>query len=76
MKPERVLEVEVWSDFVCPWCFIGKRNLDAALNSFAAKHPQAASALHDLSSSIASAVVTEKQPAVRKLIDARLAKLS
>ena len=42
----------------------------------AAKHPQAASALKDLSSSIASAVVTEKQPAVRMLIDARLAKLS
>jgi predicted DsbA family dithiol-disulfide isomerase len=40
-KPERVLEVEVWSDFVCPWCFIGKRNLDAAQRLLALKHPQA-----------------------------------
>jgi len=26
--------VEVWSDIVCPWCYIGKRNLDAALARF------------------------------------------
>lgn len=23
--------VEVWSDVVCPWCYVGKRNLDSAL---------------------------------------------
>ncbi|MDD2534934.1 MAG: DsbA family oxidoreductase [Eubacteriales bacterium] len=23
--------IEVWSDFVCPYCFVGKRRLDAAL---------------------------------------------
>ena len=38
-QPARVLEIEVWFDFVCPWCFIGKRNLDAALRLLAAKHP-------------------------------------
>jgi predicted DsbA family dithiol-disulfide isomerase len=27
--------VEVWSDVVCPWCFIGKRRLEAALSRFA-----------------------------------------
>ncbi len=27
--------VEVWSDVVCPWCFIGRRRLQAALKSFA-----------------------------------------
>ena len=25
------LAVEVWSDVVCPWCYLGKRRLDAAL---------------------------------------------
>jgi predicted DsbA family dithiol-disulfide isomerase len=26
--------VEVWSDVVCPWCYIGKRRLEAALAGF------------------------------------------
>lgn len=26
--------VHVWSDVVCPWCFIGKRRLEAALRRF------------------------------------------
>jgi predicted DsbA family dithiol-disulfide isomerase len=26
--------VEVWSDIVCPWCYIGKRRLETALRSF------------------------------------------
>lgn len=29
-----MLEIEVWSDIACPWCWIGKRGLDAALQSF------------------------------------------
>lgn len=28
------LEVEVWSDVVCPWCYIGKRRFEAALARF------------------------------------------
>ncbi|TDC22432.1 DsbA family oxidoreductase [Streptomyces sp. 8K308] len=28
------LRVDVWSDVVCPWCFIGKRRLETALASF------------------------------------------
>lgn len=31
--PQRML-VEVWSDVVCPWCYIGKRRLEAALTGF------------------------------------------
>lgn len=27
----RVLEVDIFSDFVCPWCFIAARRLDAAI---------------------------------------------
>jgi len=26
--------VKVWSDVVCPWCYVGKRRLEAALRSF------------------------------------------
>ncbi len=26
-----VLEVEIWSDVVCPWCYIGKRRFEKAL---------------------------------------------
>jgi predicted DsbA family dithiol-disulfide isomerase len=28
------LEIEIWSDIACPWCWIGKRGLEAALESF------------------------------------------
>jgi predicted DsbA family dithiol-disulfide isomerase len=31
------LQVEVWSDVVCPWCYIGKRRLEAAVERF--EHP-------------------------------------
>jgi predicted DsbA family dithiol-disulfide isomerase len=30
---ERML-VEIWSDLVCPWCYLGKRRLEAALERF------------------------------------------
>ncbi|WP_066066663.1 DsbA family oxidoreductase [Neobacillus soli] len=28
------MKVEVWSDYVCPFCYIGKRRLEEALNQF------------------------------------------
>ena len=28
------LRVDVWSDIACPWCFVGKRRLEAALERF------------------------------------------
>jgi predicted DsbA family dithiol-disulfide isomerase len=28
------MRVEVWSDVVCPWCYLGKRRLEAALQDF------------------------------------------
>jgi len=30
------VQVEVWSDVVCPWCYIGKRRLEGALARFPA----------------------------------------
>jgi predicted DsbA family dithiol-disulfide isomerase len=29
------MKVEIWSDVVCPFCYIGKRNFEAALERFA-----------------------------------------
>jgi len=31
------LKIEVWSDFVCPFCYIGKRRLEQAVENFAHK---------------------------------------
>jgi predicted DsbA family dithiol-disulfide isomerase len=33
------MQIDVISDVVCPWCFIGKRNLEAALAAWAQQHP-------------------------------------
>lgn len=29
------MRIEIWSDVVCPWCYIGSRNLESALTFFA-----------------------------------------
>jgi predicted DsbA family dithiol-disulfide isomerase len=31
---KRNLRVDIWSDIVCPWCYIGKRRFEAALARF------------------------------------------
>jgi predicted DsbA family dithiol-disulfide isomerase len=28
------MQIEIWSDVVCPWCYIGKRRLESALADF------------------------------------------
>ncbi|HEY5652318.1 MAG TPA: DsbA family protein [Acidimicrobiia bacterium] len=28
------LEIDTWSDVACPWCWIGKRRLEAAIDAF------------------------------------------
>jgi predicted DsbA family dithiol-disulfide isomerase len=28
------MEIEIWSDIACPWCFVGKRRFEAALAEF------------------------------------------
>ena len=30
-SPDEVVRVEIWSDIVCPWCYIGKRRFERAL---------------------------------------------
>lgn len=34
------LQIEIVSDIVCPWCYIGKRRMEAALARFAQAHPE------------------------------------
>lgn len=29
-----VVEIEIWSDVVCPWCYIGKRRIETAVEQF------------------------------------------
>ncbi len=33
------MQIDIISDVVCPWCFIGKRNLESALAAFKAENP-------------------------------------
>ena len=35
------ITVEIFSDVVCPWCYIGKRRFEKALDAFRAAHPDA-----------------------------------
>ncbi|KAL2150738.1 hypothetical protein VTH82DRAFT_7301 [Thermothelomyces myriococcoides] len=34
------IEIEVYSDFICAWCYIGKRALDKAIQLYKTKHPE------------------------------------
>ncbi|GEK20578.1 DsbA family oxidoreductase [Cellulomonas xylanilytica] len=34
LRPVRTLNVEIWSDIACPWCYIGKRRFATALADF------------------------------------------
>jgi predicted DsbA family dithiol-disulfide isomerase len=33
-EEERPVHVEIWSDIACPWCYVGKRRFEAALERF------------------------------------------
>lgn len=37
MEKEHKMKVEIWSDIMCPFCYIGKRNFETALSQFANK---------------------------------------
>lgn len=34
METPEKLKIDVWSDIACPWCYVGKRRLEAALAKF------------------------------------------
>ena len=31
-----ILPIDIWSDIACPWCWVGKRHLEAAIETFEA----------------------------------------
>ncbi|MGE0314550.1 MAG: DsbA family oxidoreductase [Lautropia sp.] len=41
VEPVPVLEIDIVSDVVCPWCFVGKRQLEAALARWREANPGA-----------------------------------
>lgn len=41
MTTQKTLTVDVVSDVVCPWCYIGKRHLESALSTWRAANPDA-----------------------------------
>jgi predicted DsbA family dithiol-disulfide isomerase len=40
--PTEPLTIDIVSDVVCPWCYIGKRHVEQAVSQWRAKHPDAA----------------------------------
>tara|TARA_R110001592_G_scaffold145060_5_gene368542 strand:- start:173 stop:967 length:795 start_codon:yes stop_codon:yes gene_type:complete len=38
IKTESKMKIEIWSDVMCPFCYIGKRKFETALNQFADKN--------------------------------------
>jgi len=42
----KALSIDVVSDVVCPWCFVGKRHLDRALELWRAEHPDSPVTVH------------------------------
>src|SRR6476619_3989447 len=52
------MKVEIWSDVVCPWCYIGKRRFEAALARLARKYgisEEQAAAMHERMTGFAAA---------------------
>lgn len=39
VAPAPVLDIEIWSDVVCPWCYIGKRKFEEGLAEFRQVRP-------------------------------------
>lgn len=39
MSLAQTIQINIVSDVVCPWCFVGYRRLQKAMNSFTATHP-------------------------------------
>jgi hypothetical protein len=50
--------VEIWSDVVCPWCFIGKRKLEVALADMARTAPALNVTIDTAGPTFASGLVT------------------
>jgi predicted DsbA family dithiol-disulfide isomerase len=60
------LNIQVWSDIVCPWCYVGKRRLEAALARFSGReHVHITWRSFELDAS--APAVRERQPYAERL---------
>ena len=41
-QPADTMRVDVWTDVTCPWCFVGKRRFERAVQTFREQHPDVA----------------------------------
>lgn len=39
MAPALTITIQTFSDTVCPWSYIGKKNLDKAIDAYRDQHP-------------------------------------
>lgn len=39
MAPPFTITIQTFSDTVCPWSYIGKKNLDSAIDIYKEQHP-------------------------------------
>lgn len=39
MAPALTITIQTFSDTVCPWCYIGKKNLDKAIETYKEQNP-------------------------------------
>ena len=40
MAPALTITIQTFSDTVCPWSYIGKKNLDKAIDAYRDQHPE------------------------------------
>lgn len=40
MAPDLTIKIQTFSDTVCPWSYIGKKNLDKAMDTYKQAHPE------------------------------------
>ena len=42
------MRIDIWSDVICPYCWIGKRHLETALATFREDHPDVLRAISQI----------------------------
>ena len=68
--PATTLSLDVWSDVVCPWCYLGSRRLSTAINRFAVSHPDQRPTLRWRAYELDPRAPVEPRP-MRPIIDAK-----
>jgi predicted DsbA family dithiol-disulfide isomerase len=61
------MQVEIWSDVVCPWCYLGKRRFEQALSEF--EHGDDVQVVYRAFELDPSAPADETTPTIKRLAD-------